>query len=240
MVWPVVGAIAAEWIGSEMQGQHNAEEASKNRSFQQHMSGTAYSRAAHDLQSAGLNRVLAMGGPAATPSGATSSIEKPNFAQAGIAAASAKQQIDLQKAEESLTEQKESESKSAEALNQVAALTSATQGQLNTANATSAAAQARLLDEQAKKVQQEARKVKIEADRGDVLNPIYRAMGDFTDWLDKRFRSNAKDNDGWWPQLKKGANDFFHDDPDKGWFDEGAKKWQQSDRSRFQTFKKGN
>lgn len=228
-MWPVVGALATEWLGSEMQGQHNAAEAGKNRRWQQFMSSTAYSRAAHDLKSAGLNRILALGNPATTPSGATSAIEKPNFSQAAISAASAKQAISLQKAEESLVGQKESESKSSEALNKAMELTQGTQQMLNSANASSAIEQAKLLAEQ-------ARKVRLEADRTDAFNPIYRGIGDviksLDSWIrfssrrggagpigsfiDKAFKSDDSGNSGkykWW-----------QDDPDKGFFDEAKKK----------------
>lgn len=189
MVWPVIGAIAGEYLSSEFQGQHNAREASKNRAFQERMSSTAYTRAAHDLKTAGLNRVLAMGNPASTPSGSTSSVDKPNFSQAAINAASAKQAIQLQKAEESLTRQKESESNSSEALNNAMALTQSTQQSLNAANAASAI-------ENAKLIQEQARKVKIEADRGDVMNPFYELGGELTrklsDWLRNSGKSSNK------------------------------------------------
>ena len=48
----------------------NAAEAQKQRDWQQYMSNTSYQRAATDLQSAGLNRILALGGGSSTPSGA--------------------------------------------------------------------------------------------------------------------------------------------------------------------------
>lgn len=185
MVWPVIGAIAGEYLASEFQGQNNSAEAAKNRNWQERMSNTAYTRAAHDLQTAGLNRVIAMGNPASTPSGASSSMDKPNFSQAAISAASAKQAISLQKAEESLTKQKESESKSSESLNGAMALTQATQQSLNTANSAAALENAKLLAEQ-------ARKVKIEADRGDVMNPFYEIAGELSQKLSDWLRNSAK------------------------------------------------
>ena len=51
------------------QGEYNAVEAAKNRDFQRQMSNTAYTRAARDLDRAGLNRILALGNPASTPAG---------------------------------------------------------------------------------------------------------------------------------------------------------------------------
>ncbi len=51
----------------------NREEAQKNRDWQQAMSNTAKQREAHDLEKAGLNRLLAATGGASTPSGGAAS-----------------------------------------------------------------------------------------------------------------------------------------------------------------------
>jgi len=51
----------------------NRQEAQKDRDFQERMAATAYQRATKDLEAAGLNRVLALGSPSPTPSGATAS-----------------------------------------------------------------------------------------------------------------------------------------------------------------------
>lgn len=53
----------------EDQQAFNAKQAQANRDFQERMSNTAYQRAADDLDKAGLNRILALGSPAATPGG---------------------------------------------------------------------------------------------------------------------------------------------------------------------------
>ena len=215
--WAALGAAALDWAQSEWQASMNESSAARNRNFQERMSNTSYQRSAADLQAAGLNRVLALGQGATTPSGAQSSVDKPSAAQTGIMAASARQQIKLQKAEEELIGQRELESKSSEDLNKVAAITSATQGQLNVANAKSALEQAKLLQEQ-------ARKVRLEADRGEVLNPFYGLAADLSKWIENALRSSAKD-DGKPSELKKFFDDALHE-VQTG---EGIKKWFNSD-----------
>lgn len=94
--------IHAQQLAQQQTQAFNAEQAALNREFsadqaeiarnvqmgfQQQMSSTAYQRARQDMQAAGLNPILAAGGPASTPSGSgamgsgsTASVGTPNMA----------------------------------------------------------------------------------------------------------------------------------------------------------------
>lgn len=61
------------------------KQAKKQMQFQERMSNTAYQRAAEDLEKAGLNRILAIGSPATTPTGAAAPI--PNMLDSAISGA---------------------------------------------------------------------------------------------------------------------------------------------------------
>lgn len=87
-----VGSIAGSLIGGlfgrsgqDSANRQNLAIAREQMAFQREMSSTAYQRSAADLKKAGLNRILALGKPASTPSGAQATMQNKNAAlQQGI------------------------------------------------------------------------------------------------------------------------------------------------------------
>ena len=61
--------------GQREANRRNLQIAREQMAFQERMSSTAYQRAAKDLEAAGLNRILALGSPATTPSGALATMQ---------------------------------------------------------------------------------------------------------------------------------------------------------------------
>ena len=82
MVWEAVAQIGADLFQGHLSrkdqqkaNRQNIALAREQMKFQERMRDTQYQAAAKDLEAAGLNRILALGGPSAAPTGATAHVE---------------------------------------------------------------------------------------------------------------------------------------------------------------------
>jgi len=173
--WEMLADAGGDLFGSKREEKVNAKEATKTREWQTEMSNTAYQRAAQDLESAGLNRILALGNPATTPSGATASISAPKLGdavQTGINASSAKQSIEQSKATEGLQKEQTRTEMMQQHLIKEQANQSATQSLLNVAS---------------------ARHQNATATKNELYNPIQKLGNDMLEKLTNFGRSAAKE-----------------------------------------------
>lgn len=90
-MWAMAAAAAASYLANEQTNKTNstnstrqrafaADQATKDKDFQREMSNTAFQRQRKDLEAAGLNPLLGMGGGgASTPSGGHGSYQTPQY-----------------------------------------------------------------------------------------------------------------------------------------------------------------
>lgn len=82
--WAAAAQAGMDLAGNLWTNETNRDIAEDNRKWQERMSNTAYQRAAVDLEAAGLNRILALGNSASTPSGSTATMTNPVPDLAGV------------------------------------------------------------------------------------------------------------------------------------------------------------
>lgn len=106
-MWEGFGAGLLDFAGGLFSNKKNIDLAREQMAFQREMANTQYQRAAKDLEKAGLNRILALGSPAAAPGGARAQILNPASGAANSAAKVSllKEQKDLMEKQADLVNQ---------------------------------------------------------------------------------------------------------------------------------------
>jgi len=108
MLPAVAAAIAGGGLslaGGLFSNKKNIDLSKDQMRFQERMASTQYQRAANDLEKAGLNRILALGSPAASPAGA-----RPNITNPTSEVASSAKNVGLLKAQADLLQAQARES----------------------------------------------------------------------------------------------------------------------------------
>lgn len=114
-----VGSALGDLAGIGLQAHEGRRSAATQMDFQERMRATQYQTAAKDLEAAGLNRVLALGQPAGTPSGSGYSVDAPKLGTSAVQAASAYQAIQVQKEQAKLIQSQVAREDSQKSLNDV-------------------------------------------------------------------------------------------------------------------------
>lgn len=91
---PILGGVFSA-LSARRQNKAAAEQAAKQMAFQERMSSTAYQRSAKDLEAAGLNRILALGNSASSPSGAMAPVVNEGQVAVNSALAIRRQKVEI-------------------------------------------------------------------------------------------------------------------------------------------------
>lgn len=199
-----IGGLASIF-GQERANRANAKEASKNRKFQQKMSDTSVRRQVADMKAAGLNPILAAGGGASTPSGATARHENVLEKASSSALEIARIKKDLKAVDAATDLQKiQGEThKTQQFLNETNAQTQWRQQELLQQNMKKAQAETKILNAQLPAIKQEANARKAQAEnvlnwrdfekvKADVFGDIGRGASGLYKKLKQSFQSNPR------------------------------------------------
>lgn len=167
-----VQGIGNVW-GTVYANRGNREEARLNRAFQEGMSNTAYQRAMQDMETAGLNPMLALTHQASSPSGAQATYQAPQFGEMIGSAMQAMKMLQEVDAVEAATDK----SKAEKALTEAAIPGVAAQSRTHIANASIADRLASALAEE----KELGLKWKREEDK-------YQAANTYEDWYTRKMR----------------------------------------------------
>lgn len=129
-----LGSAAGDLASSALSGMFGQHSAKKQMEFQERMSNTAYQRAAMDLEKAGLNRILAYGNPASTPSGASASMPDAKAGSSFQAGSSAKAQRNVMEVQKHLMNEQADQATTQASANVETAKREKSQTALNRAN----------------------------------------------------------------------------------------------------------
>lgn len=185
----VAGAIGAggDLLSGALSAHENRRAAERQMKFQERMANTQYQRSAADLQAAGLNRILALGSPAAAPSGASYTADYGRAGTSAINAASARSVMEVNRAQEKLLGSQELQAKSQTALNDVNSAKAQAETIKALTEVENLATQRGQMLSQTHLNDANSRLANAEAAKAEVLKGVYKALGPYAE----RFFSDA-------------------------------------------------